>query len=327
MVQKTEPEMEAIWILRENTPFSRKRELDLLLETAKPKVASSILSTMYKQINSVRRIDFVEIDKSKGDFKKLSFVKTIDDALGYLEKEADATETKIIRTAEANLISMKKQFMDAYKIGSDLAVLTYQTMVMAILDSVSTLITKTATSVVKTKEKCAKISLEVLKKFNASVKSGKMRNSLNRINENYLLKNYRDLRVVQEVATETVALIAGVMLAIAIVPLLRELIFYFYYARMKISDYLDQLVMYIKINEIEVKNNSKFTDAKKKDVLKKQEAWIARLDQISDKIRVNQSLGEKTAKEQVKKGNSEITLDEVKDDIAEAPPSTDGFDF
>ena len=120
MVQKTEPEMEAIWILRENTPFSRKRELDLLLETAKPKVASSILSTMYKQINSVRRIDFVEIDKSKGDFKKLSFVKTIDDALGYLEKEADATETKIIRTAEANLISMKKQFMDAYKIGSDL---------------------------------------------------------------------------------------------------------------------------------------------------------------------------------------------------------------
>ena len=152
-----------------------------------------------------------------------------------------------------------------------------------------------------------------------------MRNSLNKVNECYLNININD-GVVKESGT-ALALAAGVFVALAFVPLIRELIFYFYYVRMRISDYLDQLVMYIKINEVEVKNNSNFNDAKKKEILEKQEAWIARLDQISDKIRVNQSLGEKTSKEQIKKGNSEITLKNVKDDIAEAPPSTDGFDF
>lgn len=319
--------LEAIWILRQNTPFSQKKELDLLLENSKAQVHSSLLGTLYKQIESVRRIDFADIDKSKGSYTKLSFYKTLEDAHKYLAEEADATKLEVVTLAKKNLISMKGIFEDAYKIGSDLAVLTYQTMVMAVLDATSSLITRTATSVVKTKDKCSELSLNVLKKFNNAVKSGKMRTALSKVNENYLITSGAVTVAKEEVVATALGITAGAIVALAFVPLIRELIFYFYAVRMRIADYLDQLVMYIKINEVEVKNNSKFDAAKKKDIIEKQEAWIARLDQISDKIRVNQALGEKTSKEQIKKGNSELTLKNVKDDIAEAPPSTDGFDF
>lgn len=319
--------LEAIWILRQNTPFSQKRELDMLLETAKPQVHSSLLGTLYKQINTVRKIDFADIDKSKGAYSKLSFYKTLEDAHKYLEKEADETSMKVVTTAKKNLISMEKIFGDAYKIGADLAVLTYQTMVMAILDATSVIITKTATSVVKTKDKCSQLSLNVLKKFNEAVKSGKMRTALTKVNENYLITSGAATVTKEEVMATALTVTAGAIIALAFIPLIRELIFYFYHVRMRIAEYLDQLVMYIKINEVEVKNNSNFDAAKKKDIIEKQEAWIAKLDQISDKIRVSQSMGEKTAKEDIKKGNQELTLKNVKDDIAEAPPSTDGFDF
>ncbi|MBO6247992.1 MAG: hypothetical protein J6N54_04175, partial [Bacteroidales bacterium] len=104
----------------------------------------------------------------------------------------------------------------------------------------------------------------------------------------------------------------------------------FYYVRMAISDYLDQLSMYLKINEVEVKNNPEIDSAKKKDILAKQDAWIRRLDELSDKIRVQQTSGEKSALQKLESEDSKVNLKNVKDEITQAdvePPSNDGFDF
>ena len=99
-----QPVLEAEWILRQNTPFSQKAELMSLLEDSKEKVHSSLLDTLYKQINSVRRIDFAEIDKSKGIYSKLSFKEDLDTAHKCLEESGMcAKELATIKTAAHNI--------------------------------------------------------------------------------------------------------------------------------------------------------------------------------------------------------------------------------
>lgn len=318
-----QPVLEAEWILRQNTPFSQKAELMSLLEDSKEKVHSSLLDTLYKQINSVRRIDFAEIDKSKGIYSKLSFKEDLDAAHKCLEESGMcAKELATIKTAAHNIETLGKQFNEAYKLEVDAAILVYECTVLAVVDATSSLITKTASSVVKTKEAVPMVSLSVLGRFNTAVKKGSVQK---------MIKNVSDISITNQTKAAKEDFILGGLAVgavaagiLVILPLVRELIYYFYYTRMKLANYLDQLKVYIKINEVEVKNNSKFDAEKKKSIIGKQDEWIARLDKISDKIRVNQALGEKTSKAEIKKSNSEITLKNVKDDIAS---SNSGFEF
>lgn len=316
-----EPVLEAEWILRQNTPYSHKRELMTLLEDSKAQVHSSLLDTLYRQINSVRRIDFKDIDKSKGDALKLSFAADIDISIKHLETAGKcAKELDTIKKAWSNIKNLSKSFIEGYKLGTDIIILTYESMVMAIVDGISTLITKTASAVVKTKENVPGVSINVLGRFNAAVKKGTVSKMMKELN-NKALANESLRPTNEDFGLTAIGIMA--MVTLAMVPIIREIIFYFYYARMNLAQYLEQLKLYIQINEVEIKNNSNFDAAKKKDIIEKQNVWIERLDSLSDKIRVNQSVGEKSAKSEIKKHNSSLTLDNVKDDIA----SNSGFEF
>lgn len=314
--------MEAEWILRQNTPFSHKRELMTLLEESRPKVHGSILDTLYRQINSVRKIDFGEIDKSKGNAISLSFAGDIDITMKNLDLLGKcAKDLETIQKAWSNIKNLSKSFIEGYKLEADIIILTYESMVMAIVDGLSSLITRTASSVVKTKEKGSNVSINVLGRFNVAVKKGTVAKMLKEVANNAIANKGG-----KSVSKEDFGLTAfGIMAAVtlAIIPLIRELIFYFYYTRMDLAKYLDQLKVYIKTNEVEIKNNSNFDAAKKKDIIDKQNKWIEKLETLSDKIRVNQAIGEKSSKSELKKNNSELTLDNVKDDIS----SSDGFEF
>ena len=311
---------EGEWILRRNCTYAQKVELEAMLttEATKAKVGASILDRLYRQVNSVRRIDFVEIDKSKGDVKKLPFFDDIDKSLTLLEKEAEKQIQKDVaevRKAITNLAVLARHFTDGYKLDTDVVILTYESIVMSIVDAVSTLITRTATTVVKTKARTNRISLSILGRFNTAVSKGSVQKMFSQVNNPGSVKEDFGATAL---ATSTIV-IAG----LAIVPFLREAIFYFYYARMRLSNYLDQIKMYIQINEVEVKNNSNFTEAKKSSIIEKQNKWISTLEDLSDKIRVSQDMGAKAAEKELKKSDSEYTLDNVKTDMS----ANNGFDF
>lgn len=313
-----EPVMEMEWVLRQNTPFRQKNELMTLLTESKGAVNSSMLDTLYGQINSVRHVDFGEIDKSKGNRDRLSFSKEVNSALGYLQ---EGTDLVTVKTAWSNIDRLGKAFEDAYRVGADLAILTYETMVMAVLDGISTLIAQAAATVVKSKASVSRVSIEVLGRFNAAVKKGTVAKMIKDITNASLAKTGAKSATKEEFGALAIGAIA--VTAMLIVPLVRELIFYFYYARMRVNQYVEQLQYYIKLNEVEVKNNKSFDKAKKDSIIEKQNDWIKRLDKVSDVIRVGQAKGEKAAKAEIQKGNKELTLDHVKADIA----SSDGFDF
>lgn len=312
------PIEEVDWILRKNTPFSRRRELEFATEAAKVKVHAGALDILYKQVNSVRRIDFETIDKSKGDIKKLSFKADIDNAITMLGKvKGTESEVKIIIKSWSNLAGLSKKFEEGYKLGRDFVILTYECVVMSVIDAISTLITKTASKVVKSKENVSDVSIKVLGRFNSSVKDGTVGKMFKEG-----LKTEREVKEDFGLTGTAAILLLGVA-AMALIPIIREAIFYFYYSRMKLTTYLEQIQLYIKLNEVEVNNNSKFDVAKKKDIIDKQNKWIERLESLSDKIRVNQSVGQKAAKAGIEKANKEVTIDKVNQDNS----SNGGFDF
>ena len=322
--------LEAVNILRANTPIEEQYDLTMLLEAAKPQVHSSLLGTLYKQINEFRKVNYEIIDASRGDFKNLSFYDELEKTHKFLKDEIKVgEELDIIDTAKHNVIKMKKSFEEGYKLESDVVILLYETTVHAIVDATSVLITVTATSVVKTKEACSRHSLNMLRRFNKAVEKGSLQKALRAANEQAFFDSGAMTIAKEEVLATALSALVGAGLILAFIPIIRELVFYFYYTRMKISDYLDQLSMYIKINEVEVRNNPKFDEAKKKDIIEKQNKWIERLDYLSDKIRVNQSRGEREAKEQIKEENAKITVRKVKDDVASTEPTQapQGFDF
>jgi len=315
--------LDAEWILRKNTPYARHRELETLMEASSTKVHGSLLDTLYKQVNSFRVAADKSITSSKGVFDKLPFADDLAKTHKYLRENAKCDkELDVVELGVKNLKKLEKQFNEGYRVGSDVAILTYETMVMAVVDATSTLVTKTASVVVKTKDTVSTVSISALRRFNDAAKKGTIRKMLTESTTEFMREVDRDSVPVKE-EFATIAGI-GVLLVLASIPLIRELVFYFYYARMQLADYLDQLKMYIKINEVEVNNNPSFDAAKRKDIIKKQDEWIARLDNLSDRIRVKQSIGEKQSKVEIKKKDSEVTLDRVKQDISS---SSTGFEF
>ena len=322
--------LEAVNILRENASPEEQYDLSMLLETAKPQVHSSLLGTLYKQINEYRKINYDIIDASKGNYKNLSFYDDLEKTHGFLKDEIGIGEDlDVIVEAKRNVQKMKHAFEEGYKLDSDVVILLYETTVHAIVDATSVLITVTATSVVKTKEACSRHSLNMLKRFNKAVTKGSLQKAVITANEQAFLDSGAKTVAKEEVLATALSALVGAGLILAFIPLIRLLVFYFYYTRMRISDYLDQLSMYIKINEVEVRSDPEFDEAKKKDIIEKQNKWIERLDSLSDKIRVNQSRGEKEAKEQIKEENAKVTVRKIKDDVASTEPTQapQGFDF
>jgi len=322
---------EAINILRNNTPRKDQYDLSMLLESARSSINNSLLVILFKQIEKYRKFNYDDIDASKGNYEALKFYDDLEKTHKFLQDEFRITEElNIVLTAKKNIIKMRKPFEEGYQMDSDVVILLYESIVHAIVDATSTLITMAATSVVKTKEACSKHSLNLLRRFNKAVEKDNLQKAVRAANEQMFLFSGNKTVVKEEVFSSflSVILTAGVILIF--IPIIRELIFYFYFVRMKISDYLDQLSMYIKINEVEVRSNPEFNEAKKKEILEKQDKWIERLEYLSDKIRVNQVKAEVEAKEEIKKENSKVNVKKVKDTIVETEPvnpNPQGFDF
>ena len=320
-------------ILMNNTDTNDRYDLRMLLENAREEVQTSLLNKMYDQIKSYRKIDIKEIDSSKGDFIKLEFYDILEKSHNLLSSSDADIESylNIILLAKRNIISLKTEFTKGYTLDSTVVILLYESLVYSIVDATSTLVTMSATQVVKNKDACSKNTIHILNKFNTSVENGTFRKALYNANEQvyFKFKNGK-IPVKEDIIVGGFSTIIGAAIILGLIPVLREAVFYFYNIRMKISNYLDQLVMYIKINEVEVKNNPEFDASKKADIIKKQNKWIEKLEWLSDKIRVNQIKAESEAKEQIKIENKKINVDEVKKDIINKEPEKEpeqGFDF
>lgn len=307
-------------LLENGKDYNEKNEIRALESSEKIKLDNVMISNLYKSAIEKSYIDFDDIPDSKGDITKYKGYNTMMETISTIETLASKNNVKIaeievIRTAISNLIAYKNLYMNGFSLRKSFVELQYNAIVMACVESTSSLIASYMDylkrvdviefKIVKTKTNSGSHCIDILKQYNDSVKSGDYQKLLTGI------VNNKEAFVGMETITLGVV-IAGA--ALSIVPLLRELIFYFYYTRMKASEYLKLQAMMLELNKNHIESLN-VNPKKKKEILKNQEQIMNKMLKLSEKIKVTQKLATTKSMQEVKKEEKNWSLDNLKHEV------------
>lgn len=303
-------------ILLENcTSHEEKARLYSLTETEQAIINDRVMGNIYQSALKRKNIDFDTIPYSKGDISKFdgydNMVATIN-MLKQLSKKFGIKmgELDIVDTALSNIRAYRKTFTSGFHLGNEFLTMYYNSLVYACVESTSLILASYVSYVksVNTTEFTLKkgkgiygnVCINSLDKFNRSVKNGEFA----KFSKNALDKNK------QNFTGSAVAITTAIAVAASIIPILRQLVFYYYDTRMNVSEYLEHQSMFLRMNKNAIDSKS-LGAQKRNDVIKKQESYARKLDEISDKIRVNSKLTDQKSTSSLKQDNKSYTLKSV----------------
>lgn len=110
-----------------------------------------------------------------------------------------------------------------------------------------------------------------------------------------------------------------VALVKVVIPFIRNMVYYFYYTKLKVSDYLEVQAELIEANanELENSSDSDMTEEKKAKVVEKQRKWADRLRKWSNMFAIDHKQATNNAKKEAEKDSKEkrtVAKDEDGDD-------------
>lgn len=285
-------------------------------------------------IEKVDDIDYGTIAQSKGDVTKIQNYDILIDSLDTMQKligEFGENPYIINTVVEAldNIRSRKDVFEKAFKLDIELPIVLYSTIVLAIIEANSYLIS-TCVEFIKTptqegyqtvvdkmsynRSKDA-VVIKNLDKFNASCRKKELDKALDHI----MKESTKQFMGVAYTTSAIAAVGALTILAMNILPILRELVFFFYYSRTSISDYFAVQAELLKNNAQSVE----MSDIKDKKKISKKQFKIANtFEKISNKIAIDSKQSENASKkeakkdENVKKYKTKELVDSVPDSAA-----------
>ena len=309
-------------ILLENaSSYTEKSKIQMLTEAEQAVVNDKMIGNLYQSVLKRKNVDFDNIPYSKGDIQKVdgydNMLATIEVLKGLSKKFGiKINELDIVENAIVNLRTYRGTFERGFGLNVDFLKMYYNTLVYACIESTSLILssyveyTRTINNVEfqikKGRGINGNICLDTLKKFNDSVREGKFikfaNGLLNKDRENFL-----GAAAAMGTAKSVMATIA---IGASIVPLMRELVYYFYESRMKASEYLTQQKEFIEMNKFRLESSS-MSAQERNTILNKQRSVIDRLEKLADKVRVNQQVANKNASAEIKKDNREWNLQSV----------------
>ena len=275
-------------------------------------INGTLINSLYKETVNRNHCDFGDIPKSKGDITKVKHYKPTVECLNILETlfvENEINEPRLteIQDAVKHMEKYTPQFEMGYRMNQDFVILLYNTTVMAIIDATSMMIASYMDFIIgPDQEKYTptgrfdkgrgEVSLENLTKFNTLAYNGKLRESLEKS-----INNSRSNFTGTEVALAMVAIMA-------IVPITRELIFFYNRIKIQLSDYLDQEVQFLEMHELAIKSSRTKSSAEKREILEKQRKIMTNLRRFRDKLKIQNVDAEYSMRREVKQDNSMYTL-------------------
>lgn len=304
-------------LLKNATSFRDRNSIILMEAVEEERVDNVMVSKLYKLAIDKAHIDFDNIPDTKGDITRYVGYTNMVDSLALVRDLAKQSNTKIkeidiVEQAVHSIVNYRAQFTKGFLIDKELIVLLYNLLVSACVEATSVIIasyvdfvkspTKVEFTIVKGANRMGHTSIQSLEQFNACVKSGdfsKVMNTVANDRENFLGSASAGLIPIM--------ILGGLAM---IVPLLRELTYYFYFTRMKTSDFLKHQAQLLEINRDSVKN-SNLPPSKKKEVLKKQAQAAKTMTDFADKIAVDSRGTEKMVKNEIDKENKTITIKDV----------------
>ena len=300
-------------------------------------VMISLSNKLYKHItDKVDDIDFGTIPNSAGDITKIDNYEELVDCLNVItnilnEYNQPLDSVAIVNTALANMQDRRELFMKAYKLNVELPIVIYNTITLSIVASISYLIAgcieyvkmpndagfNIALDKVAVKKTREAMMYRDLDKFNKSCASGDFDKAMDFvISQN--AKKFDGFGMA--FAASSVVVIIGILLLI--IPLIRELIFLFYYARTRVADYFDNMATLLQMNALNLENSLAREAKTKKEIAAKQKKIADEFKKLSNAIKVNVKTGEAKSTKEIKDlDNKKYKHDEVLDSMPDSSNS------
>ena len=283
------------------------------------------IQRLYQTVLDKKNCDFGDIPTSKGDLSKVKYLTSTKECLKVLKElmtmngiqEPGIAE---IETAIGNVERMQPTFEYGFKTNQEYIIILYNTTVMAIVDATSMMCTAYMDYLVGPDQERfspsnrfdkgrGMVALECLKQFNQYCKNGKMDDALG-----YVIREQKS----GFIGTGAIAVTVGAIAAlVAVVPLTRQLIYWYYRNKISISEYLEMQAQFLEMHKLAVENSKARSSSEKRAIIKKQERVILKLHKAADKLSIKASDQEDFMKKEMKKDNSLFTLSQMEKQISD----------
>jgi hypothetical protein len=296
-------------------------------------VMTSLSNKLYQHIvDKVDDIDFGTIPLSKGDITKIDNYENLTDCINIITEvlqnyHQDTKPVETITIALQNMIDRTELFTKAYKLNVEMPMIIYNTIALAIVSSVSLMITSCIefiklpgdqgfdialdkAAAAKTKDN---VLFKDLDKFNRMCSNGDFDKAMD-----YVMKMNASQFSGMGFAFGASSVVVMLGLILLIIPVIRELIFFFYYSRTKVSDYFDAQASLLTINAYNIEHSLTSDEKDRKEIANKQKSIAEKFKKISNALKVNTKVGESKAEKEIttldkQKYKSDEVLDRIPD--------------
>lgn len=299
--------------------------LTRLNEAGQNTVLMNLTSKLYdKIVSKCDDIDYGEIPATKGDITKLSKYNDMKETISIMhdilkEYNQDTGPVDELSVALSNVEARKDLFERAYRYNSELPIAMYCNVVLGIITGISYMI---ATSIEFIKDPGTESFRIALDKMSyAKTKDHMIYSTLKSFNKTCANKDFdRAMEAVLKASTKNFTggvVLGGIAIGIlgvilVLIPVLRELIFLFYYTRMRISDFFDIQADLLQANAYALESNTTLNKTEQKKVMAKQLKTVEHFRKISNAFAIEIKKAEvSSAKEKRQDDETKMLIDDI----------------
>lgn len=302
-----------------------------IMEDVDSPITKNYQEKLYQSVIDKGHIDFGGIPKSKGNIKDYDGYENMVETLQTIKKLGETSKSNVgvyadrILEAINNIASLVNVYSKGFQLNSEYVMIEYNTYVYTCVEATSSLLYEFVDYIKRPDKKTYDIVLKDTKfrpnlfyytqlvGYNNVIKS--MGPNYRKFLESIILKGQQNF-----VGTETIVGAAAIsMVALAIIPLTRKLIWLYWKMRGDISKSLEYQAKFLEMNRTCVEANNEFTEDKKEKILRKQESMRRTLLQIADRLKIKDAKAIKDAERDIQNANKELTVSKIKSDISNSP--------
>ena len=330
-MNKLQCELDIIRFLNENAMGTHHNVLE---ESVQNGLSDAVLGKMFElTVGKYSKIDFSDIERSRGDITKIKYYANLRECIDIL-LDIHSVSDKIpgvlaVSVALSNMLNLKKAFEHAFRTKNNVAIIVYNTVMYSIMEATSYLIA-TSVDFVKSNsdteftvnvytDSKQHMLIEQLVKFNKTVDDGSLIKFIKEsenitpdsLHESTIsgalidkglgkafetVGNLASKKSVQTGAKIAVGTAAVIWVACNIVPFIREMIYWIYRTRQKISDAAKLQAEFLETN-IEILRSQNSDNNQK--IISRQERHIKNFKSIAKVFSLESDKAQRDAKKEI----------------------------
>lgn len=307
------------------------------LEVTNESVKSFVLDKLYSIVtNKISKmdVDYQEILKTNGEYTKYKHFKSIDETVKLLvdliknasEKldVASVRQLNEIFECHSNIIASEKDFKDAFKFNVGVVKQYYFTVVSSIIYATGFIVT----SMIDYEQRNGNVNYDIVFKGQNIMERGLPKNMLEIIrqfNEDVKAKVITKTVAIQKTKKVTkesavslefapIAVVGAVTVGLLALPaLIRYAIYFFMHSKIKLAEYFEAQAAFLELNIRKIQG-SNMSQSEKEKIIKRQQVYLEKLQNLAVKISSDRYTAEKEATKEIEAEDKQV----VKEADAEA---------